>query len=195
MHIADGILPATWCAIGHGVALAGIYITGRKVDPDEVVRMGLLSSAAFVVSLIHFPLGGTSVHLGLFGLMGILLGKRALPVLYATLLFQSLAFQHGGLLTLGLNTLNMAAGALIAAAIWSIPGVNESLKAFAGGFVGIMIPALLIAAQFEGAGYGKGIYFIGAVYLAAAAIEACLTVAVLSLLRRVKPAVLTGARA
>jgi cobalt/nickel transport system permease protein len=195
MHIADGILPATWCAVGHGIALAGIYVTGRKVEPDEVVRMGLLSSAAFVVSLIHFPLGGTSVHLGLFGLIGILLGRRALPVLYATLLFQALAFQHGGLLTLGVNTLNMAAGALLAALIWTIPGLNDSLKAFAAGFVGIMAPALLIAAEFSLAGYGKGIYFIGAVYLAAAAIEASLTVAVLSLLRRVKPAVLSGARA
>lgn len=195
MHIADGILPVGVCVAAQAIALAGVYRTGRNIETEEVVRMGMLSSVTFVVSLIHFPLGGTSIHLGLFGLTGIIAGKRALPVLYATLLFQALAFQHGGLLSLGVNVLNMGTGCLLAALIWRIQRYGTPLRAFAAGFTGIMAPAMLIALEFSLSGYGKSIYFIGVLYLAAAVIEALLTVGIISFLSRVKPAILARAEA
>ncbi|BDC48438.1 cobalt transporter CbiM [Bryobacterales bacterium F-183] len=189
MHIADGILPAVWCGVAQAAAWAGVYACGRKVEPQEIVRMGLLASATFAVSLIHFPLGGTSVHLGLYGLSGILLGVRAFPVIFAALLFQTLLFQHGGLLSLGVNALNMGTGALLAGMLWRAPLGPEPLKAFLAGFVGILIPAVFLAAEFAAAGYGKGFFFIGSVYLGAAALEGVLTMAAVSFLQRVKPAV------
>ena len=121
MHIADGIVPNLWCGVAHGVSWTAVYWLGRKLESAEVVRLGMLASATFVISLIHFPLGGTSVHLGLYGLSGILAGRRAFPVIFAALLFQAVLFQHGGLLSLGLNALNMGTGALLAAALWKVP--------------------------------------------------------------------------
>ena len=143
MHIADGIIPNAWCGAAHAAAWAGVYGFGRKVEPSEIVRMGLLASAMFAVSLVHFPIGGTSVHLGLYGLAGILLGTRAIPVIFAALLFQTLLFQHGGLLSLGLNAVNMGAGALTAAILWRLPVLKPATvpKAFLCGFAGIAIPA------------------------------------------------------
>lgn len=157
--------------------------------------MGLLSSAIFVVSMVHFPLGGTSVHLGLFGLAGILLGTRAFPVVYVSLLFQALLFQHGGILSLGVNALNMGLGALAAAAVWKIEAIPESARSFLGGFLGTLLPAALMAVEFYLAGYGKGFTVIATLYAGVALIEGALTVFIVSFLRRVKPAVLARAGA
>jgi cobalt/nickel transport system permease protein len=193
MHIADGIVPVAWCAAGHAVSLGATILLGRRVEAEEVVRMGLLAATTFVVSLIHFPLGGTSVHLGLFGLAGVLLGFRAFPVIYCTLLFQALLFQHGGLLALGLNALNMGGGALIGAAIWQMRGLADPVRGFLAGFFGIFVPAIAMAAEFQAAGYGRGFYFVASLYVAVAAIEGSLTASILSYVRRVKPAILLKA--
>ena len=195
MHVADGILSTEISVGAYAVSMAAVYALGRRIEPEEVTRMGLLSAASFVVSLIHFPLAGTSVHLGLFGLIGILLGRRAFPVIFATLLFQTLLFQHGGLLSLGVNAVNMGAGALLAWGIWLLPGLPQGAKAFAAGFVGVMMPALLMAFEFSLSGYGRGFYYLMAIYLVVAAVEAALTMAAVAYFRRVKPGILALSQA
>jgi cobalt/nickel transport system permease protein len=192
MHIADGIVPASWCIAAHAVSWGAVYWLGRRIETDEVVRLGMLASVSFAISLVHFPLGGTSVHLGLYGVIGILAGKRAFPVIFAALLFQTILFQHGGLLSLGLNALNMGVGALLAAVIWRSKGA-DSIRAFLCGFLGVLIPALLVATEFSFAGYGKGFYFVAALYLGAAALEGLLTLAIVIFLRRTRPAILAQA--
>jgi cobalt/nickel transport system permease protein len=190
MHIADGIVPNMWCGAAHAVSWAAVYWLGKRLETDEVVRLGMLASATFVISLVHFPLGGTSVHLGLYGLTGILAGRRAFPVIFAALLFQTLLFQHGGLLSLGLNAMNMGTGALLAAIIWRAGLGPDAVRAFLCGFVGVLVPALLIAVEFALTGYGKGFLFIAALYLGAAALEGLLTVAAVGFLRGARPALL-----
>jgi cobalt/nickel transport system permease protein len=195
MHIADGILSTELCVAAYAVSLPAVYVLGRRIEPEEVTRMGLLSAVTFVVSLIHFPLAGTSIHLGLYGLVGILLGRRAFPAIFATLLFQALLFQHGGLLSLGVNSFNMGAGSLLGWALWRMPGLPDAGKALGAGFLGVMIPALLMAAEFSLSGYGKGFYYVAAVYLVAATIEGALTAAAVAYFRRVKPGIFAFSRA
>jgi cobalt/nickel transport system permease protein len=190
MHIADGIIPNIWCGAAHGLSWTALYWLGRKIETEEVVRLGMLASASFVISLIHFPLGGTSVHLGLYGLIGILAGRRAFPVIFAALIFQTMLFQHGGLLSLGLNAANMGAGALLAGMVWRSGLGPERMRAFLCGFLGVLTPALLIAVEFSLTGYGKGFYFMAALYLGAAALEGALTMAAVAFLRGAKPALL-----
>jgi cobalt/nickel transport system permease protein len=195
MHVADGILSTEISVGAYVVSMAAVYALGRRIEPEEVTRMGLLSASSFVVSLIHFPLAGTSVHLGLFGLIGILLGRRAFPVIFATLLFQTLLFQHGGLLSLGVNAVNMGAGALLAWGIWLLPGLPPAAKAFAAGFAGVMTPALLMAFEFSLSGYGRSFYYLMAIYLVVGAVEAALTMAAVAYFRRVKPGILALSQA
>jgi cobalt/nickel transport system permease protein len=190
VHIADGILPAGPLIAAHAAALAGVWLAGRKIASEEVVRMGMVAAAVFSVSMVHFPIGGTSIHLGLYGVAGVLLGRRSFPVAFVTLLFQALIAQHGGLLTLGLNTINMAAGMLIAAAVWKLSAIGEPTRAFLAGFLGAMLPAAMVAAEFWLAGYGKGFGVIATAYSAVALIEAALTTFIIGYLRRVKPAIL-----
>jgi cobalt/nickel transport system permease protein len=190
VHIADGIIPNLWCGAAHAVSWTAVYWLGKRLETEEVVRLGMLASATFAVSLVHFPLGGTSVHLGLYGLCGILAGRRAFPVIFAALLFQTLLFQHGGLLSLGLNALNMGTGALLAAMLWRTGLGPDAVRAFFCGFLGVLVPALLIALEFSLAGYGKGFLFMAALYLGAAALEGVLTMVAVSFLRGAKPALL-----
>jgi cobalt/nickel transport system permease protein len=192
MHISDGIISTPVCIAANVAAIGIIYLSGRNAKPDEIPKMGMTGAALFVSSLIHFPLAGTSIHLGLFGLAGIILGKRSFPVIFTALLFQSLIFQHGGLLTLGVNAINMGAGAFVATMIWSIAKLPVYLRALLAGLAGIIIPALMMVTEFRLSGYGTGIGLLLAIYLLAAIIEAAITLSAVKFFLRVKPEIVKG---
>ena len=192
MHIADGIIATEICIAADAAALGAIYLAGKRTPPEAIPRMGFVGAALFVASLIHIPLGGSSVHAGLFGLAGILLGLRAFPVVFAALLFQTLLFQHGGLITVGVNAFNMGAGAAAAALLWQLRPIPESARAFAAGTVGILVPALLMATEFELSGYGRGFFYLLWIYAIAALAEGVLTLLMVRFFRKVQPALLEG---
>jgi cobalt/nickel transport system permease protein len=190
MHISDGIIDTNICIAAHAAAIGLVWFTGRKTQHEEVPGIGMTAAALFVTSLIHFPIAGTSVHLSLLGVAGILLGKRAFPAIFVAFLFQTLIFQHGGLITLGVNTLNMSAGAFFAWLIWRIRTVNESVRAFLAGMVGILVPILLMLAAFRLSGYGSRIIYMLGVYFLVAILEGFITLAAVSFFRKVKPELL-----
>jgi len=190
MHIADGILSTEIAVAADAVSVGALYVFGKRARTEEIPKMGIMAAALFVASLIHFPVAGTSVHLGLFGLAGILLGFRAIPVVFTALLFQALLFQHGGLLVLGVNVINMSAGAVVAYFLWRIRVVPEGLRSFVCGFMGIMVPALLMALEFELSGYGRGIYYLMSLYAVAGGIEGILTLIMVGFFRKVDPQIM-----
>ncbi len=190
MHIADGIISPEIAIAADVISLGALYAFGKKTDTDDIPKMGMMAAALFVASLIHFPVAGTSVHLGLFGLAGILLGLRSFPVVFVALLFQSLIFQHGGILSTGLNALNMGAGAIAAYLLWRVSGIPEFVRAFTAGFFGIMVPALFMAVEFNLSGYGKGIFYLLYVYVIVAAVEGLLTLTIVKFFRRVESPIL-----
>jgi len=190
MHIADGIFAAEIAVAADAAAVGTLFFLGKKIQADDVPKMGFLASALFVVSLVHFPIAGTSMHLGLYGLAGILLGLRAFPVIFVALLFQSLIFQHGGILSIGLNAINMGVGAFSAYLVWKMSGLPESVRAFLAGFIGIFAAAFLMAVEFELSGYGKGIFYLLYGYALVAVIEGVLTASTVGFFRRINPAIL-----
>lgn len=190
MHIADGIIDTNICIAAHVVSAGILYVSGKKMPVEEIPGVGIMGAALFVASLIHFPFAGTSIHLGLFGMAGIILGKHAFPAIFTALLFQTLIFQHGGLITLGVNALNMGAGAYTAWLIWKMVKIPEFIRALLAGFFGIIVPALLMATEFRLSGYGKGIVYLFSVYLVAAGIESAITFSAVKFFRRVKPGIL-----
>lgn len=193
MHIADGILPVELSIAADAAAIGLVYIGGRKLETEEIPRMGIFAAALFIVSLIHFPIGAASIHLGLYGLAGLLFGMRAFPIIFVDLLFQSLIFQHGGLLSIGVNTLTMGSGALSAWAIWKLPVLNKQVKSFFCGLLGVLIPAALVALIFVLSHYGKGMGFIISIYIPAAIIEGIITVVIYNYFKKVKPEIIDGA--
>ncbi len=190
MHIADGIISTEIAIAADVISIGALYAFGKKTETDDIPKMGMMAAALFVASLIHFPAAGTSVHLGLFGLAGILLGLRSFPVVFVALLFQSLIFQHGGILSTGLNALNMGAGAIAAYLLWRVSGIPEFVRAFTAGFLGIMVPALFMAVEFNISGYGRGIFYLLYVYVIVAAVEGLITLTIVKFFRRVESSIL-----
>lgn len=192
MHIADGIIPVQAAIAADAAAVGAVCLLSRRMAVRDIPKTALMTSALFLASLVHFPLAGASVHLGLFGLAGILLGRRAFPAVFIALMLQAVLFQHGGLLSLGLNTINMGLGALAGALVWRTPGTPSGVRAFAAGFAGIMVPASLMIGEFILAGYGKKLLFLAAVYGVLAALEGGLTASATAFLKKARPELLEG---
>jgi cobalt/nickel transport system permease protein len=112
MHIDDGVLvPEVWLG-GFAVASVAVGLAVRRFHEDRVPEVAVLTSIFFVASLIEVPLGGTSVHLLLNGLVGIILGWLSFPSVLVALFFQKILLGHGGFTTLGVNTVTLGSGAL-----------------------------------------------------------------------------------
>ena len=202
MHIYEGVLGAT--DPGRQVMLAGAAATAigtaiglYRMDYERVPQVAVVSSAFFVASLIHVPLGPNSMHLVLGGLMGLVLGWAAFPAVLIALLLQAVFFSIGGLTTLGLNTLIMALPAVVCCGLFRrAAGSNHETLVFlvgcAAGANGILLGAWLAAGALWTAGQQFEVYgnvFL-AVHLPVAGIEGMITGSVVVLLRKVRPELL-----
>jgi cobalt/nickel transport system permease protein len=113
MHIVDGVLDAPILIGASMFAVAGVARGLSALDTESIPRAGLLTAVFFIASLIHVPVGPSSAHLMLTGLMGLLLGWAAFPAILVGLLLQAAFFGFGGLTVIGVNTLNLALPAVV----------------------------------------------------------------------------------
>lgn len=152
MHIAEGVLSGPVLAGGAVAAVAGTAVGLRRLDYEKMPQVAVLASAFFVASLIHVPAGPTTVHLVLNGVSGLILGWAAFPALAVALLLQALLFGFGGLTVLGVNTVTMAAPAVVCFYLWNgvVRRANRRVAIFAAGFaagaMGIALSCILLAA-------------------------------------------------
>jgi cobalt/nickel transport system permease protein len=151
MHIGEGIVTAPVLAVGTVVAAVGLAAGLKKLRPENIPRVAVLSSAFFVGSLVHVPVGIASAHLVLNGINGLLLGWAAFPSIFVALTFQALLFQFGGITVLGLNTLIMALPAVVVWIVFGrfVAGRSKNLALAAGflaGFIAVGLSAVTLAA-------------------------------------------------
>ncbi len=127
MHIMEGFLPPIWAAIWFGVAIPFWIIGFRQItkliaeQPELRLLLGVAGAFTFVLSALKIPsVTGSSSHPTGTGLGAILFGPFVMAVLSSiVLLFQALLLAHGGLTTLGANTVSMGiVGPLVGWAIW-----------------------------------------------------------------------------
>lgn len=127
MHIMEGFLPPVWCIIWFTVAIPFWLLGFRRISqlmaekPETRLLLGLAGAFAFVLSALKIPsVTGSSSHPTGTSLGAILFGPTVMSVLGGiVLLFQALLLAHGGLTTLGANTVSMAiAGPLVVWGIW-----------------------------------------------------------------------------
>ncbi|MDR1178850.1 MAG: cobalt transporter CbiM [Spirochaetaceae bacterium] len=145
MHISEGVLSAPLIAAGWGIAVAGLGVGLKKTAPEKLPETALVSAALFLVSLVHVPLGPSSIHLTVLGLAGMLLGWSAVPALFVALLLQGLLLQFGGFLSLGVNTTVMGSSALAAFFVRRIfPERLYLAAAFSAGFVAVVVGSALV---------------------------------------------------
>ena len=118
MHISEGVLSLPVLLTGAGLTAVGTAWALKRLDYNQIPRTAILSSVFFVASLIHVPVGPSSMHLILNGLTGIILGPTCILAILVALFLQAVLFQFGGLTTLGVNTMIMAGPALICGLIF-----------------------------------------------------------------------------
>ena len=197
MHISEGILSIPVLITGAGLAAAGTAVGLKKLDYERIPQVAVLSSAFFVASLVHVPIGPSSVHLILTGLMGLLLGWVAFPAILVGLLLQAILFQYGGLTALGVNTVVMSLPAVIcffvfrAGALSKKSGVSMA-TAFLCGFVAVLMGSLLVAVAlaFTGKSFVSAAKVIVLAHLPVMVIEGFITAGCVKFLKRVRPEVL-----
>ncbi|MCX7856842.1 MAG: cobalt transporter CbiM [Deltaproteobacteria bacterium] len=149
MHISEGILSPKILLAGAVLSAGGVVLGLKKLKNEDIPKAAVLSSAFFVASLIHVPLGPASCHLVLNGLNGILLGWTAFPCILLSLALQAVLFQFGGLTTIGVNSFSMAMPAVISYYLFRTLTHKGKKLAFLAGFLAGSL-ALLMAALFVG---------------------------------------------
>jgi len=198
MHISEGVLSAPVLITGAALTAAGVGFGLKKMDYEKIPEVAVLSSAFFVASLIHIPVGPSSVHLVLNGLIGLLLGWSAFPAILVGLTLQAILFQFGGFTTLGVNTFNMAFPAIISFYLFHLfagKSLEHSRLIFSGFFCGatsVLGSALLVALSLisTGEAFLPAAKLIVLAHIPVMSIEGIITAAVLSFLKKVKPELL-----
>ena len=201
VHISDGVLSLEVLAAGFALSGALLLFTLRGLKAEEVPRISLITAALFVASLVHFPVGPTSVHLVMNGLAGIVLGKRAFASVLVALTLQAIFFQHGGISVVGVNSLNMGVPALLAWIVFEgrrgIPSPKrEIVFGAAAGALAVLGAVLLLSAELLllGEGFGEIAVLVLAAHIPIVLIEAAVLGTMAGDLARVKPEMLTPAR-
>jgi len=197
MHISEGILSIPVLVSGAALAAAGTAVGLKKMDYDRIPQVAILSSAFFVASLVHVPIGPASVHLILNGLVGLFLGWVAFPAILIGLILQAILFQYGGLTSLGVNSLNMALPALVCFYVFG-PGVRSHRKAvsviasFICGFMAVFLGSLMVALSlvFTGEHFLIVAKLVVITHLPVMVIEGLITLFCVRFLKNVKPEIL-----
>jgi len=160
MHIEDGILSPQACAAWYGVTAAfvvpGIYEIKRRIHENLMYKpfLAMVGVAVFVISAMHFPVPvtGSCSHPCGTALAAIIIGPFATVVISTIVLFfQAIFLGHGGITTIGANTVSMGlCGGMSGYLLWRLLRALQCplwLAAACAGFTGDLVTYL--AAAFE----------------------------------------------
>ena len=197
MHISEGILSAPVLLSGASIATVGTCIGLKKLDYDRIPQVAILTSAFFIGSLVHVPIGPFNIHLILNGLMGIFLGWVAFPAILVGIILQALLFQYGGFTTLGINCINMALPAVICfytfgAGIKSDKKFVSLTASFLCGFTAVFLSCIMLAFSliFTNEGFLALAKLAFITQLPLMIIEGMITLFCVRFLKKVKPEIL-----
>lgn len=162
MHIPDGYLSPSTCAVTFAMAAPFWYVASRKVKSrlhtKLVPLMAVVSAFSFVVMMFNLPLpGGTTGHAVGLGIAAIVLGPWAAVLsISIALLIQAVFFGDGGITAIGANCLNMAiVGPFVAYFVYQLiagraelTSVRRVVAAGVAGYVGINVAAFVASIEF-----------------------------------------------
>jgi cobalt/nickel transport system permease protein len=196
MHISEGVLSGPVLISGGVLAAAGTVIGLKKIDYDQLARVGILSATFFVASLVHVPIGPSNIHLIMNGLVGLLLGWAAFPAIMVALLLQGVFFQFGGLTTLGVNTTIMALPAVLCYYLFA-PLLHKDRKflllaGFSCGFFAVLIGGVIVglALMFTEENFLALVVLVVSAHIPVMIIEGIVTAFSVAFLKKVQPAML-----
>lgn len=150
MHISEGVLSAPVLLAGWAVTAPIVAAILWRVRQSEIPRIACFSALFFVASFVHLPVGVSSMHLMLSGLVGAFLGSRAILAIFVALFLQGVFFGFGGLSVLGVNTAVIGFPAVLGGLFAAAAKAQErkvrtqKIYLFLAGFVPIVCSMLLL---------------------------------------------------
>ena len=150
MHISEGVLSAPVLLAGWAVTAPAVAAILWRVRQSEIPRIACFSALFFVASFVHLPVGVSSMHLMLSGLVGAFLGSRAILAIFVALFLQGVFFGFVGLIVLGVNTAVIGFPAVLgrvfaaAAKAQELKVRTQKIYLFLAGFVPIVCSILLL---------------------------------------------------
>ncbi len=162
MHIPDGYLSPSTCAVFYAASTPFWYVALRRVkrtlSGQTIPLLALFAAFSFMVMMFNLPLpGGTTGHAVGMAIGAILLGPEVgLLAISIALFIQALFFGDGGITAYGANCFNMAiVGSLVASVVYRLLAGSSPLRSkrrvVAAGFAGylaINTAALCAAIEF-----------------------------------------------
>ncbi len=157
MHIEDGILQPSWWVSWYAVTVAfvvpGLRQIRQRIKDNLYYKpfLAMVGVAVFVISAMHLPVPvtGSCSHPCGTPLAAIVVGPFATVVISVIVLFfQAVFFAHGGITTIGANTISMGlAGGFAGYFCWRLLR-NISPVWFAAGIAGFVgdLATYLVAA-------------------------------------------------
>ena len=162
MHIPDGYLSPSTCAVLYGLAATGWYAALKRIKRAFSMRtiplIAVFASFSFLVMMFNLPLpGGTTGHAVGVTVAAIVLGPwGSILAVSIALAIQALLFGDGGITTFGANAFNMAVvGSFVAYGTYRlISGSSEVISrqrviaAAIAGYACVNAAALITAVEF-----------------------------------------------
>ncbi|MTI12600.1 cobalt transporter CbiM [Sansalvadorimonas verongulae] len=197
MHIVDGVLSAPVLIAGAAVSAAGCATGLKQMTEEKLPQTAVLAAMFFIASLIHVPVGPSSVHMVFTGLLGLVLGWLAFPAILTGLILQALFFGFGGLFVLGVNVMNIAlpaviTGHLLRPLLKNCSRKKASVVGFAAGVLSLGLTTLMVATSLALSGdeFITGAKAVFLAHIPIMVIEGVLSAFATSMLYQVRPSVL-----
>lgn len=207
MHIPDGFIPLSQCAIYYIITILALYLSLRwarnNLDEKMVPLMAVLAAGIFAIMSMNIPIPwGTSGHMVGGALVAIIFcaPEAAVIIFTLVLLVQGLFFGDGGLTTLGANVLNMGIiGGLVG--LYSFKALRKPIgkvpAIFIASWLSIFLAAEMVAVELWLAGtfpLTTGLLLMGLYHSIIGIIEGILTVVVILALEKTRPDLLAWNR-
>lgn len=214
MHMADALISpevggTMWLASAGAIVYCSKKVN-KSLDDFKVPLMGVMGAFIFATQMINFSIPGTGSSGHIVGslLLSVVLGPyAALLVIASVLLVQALIFADGGLLALGCNIFNMGVIPCFIAyplIYRTISGKTPSpFRLWAGvvtaSIVGLQLGAFAVVMEtcFSGITELPFRVFLLAmlpIHLAIGFVEGVITASVLTLIKNVRPELITGTK-
>ena len=204
MHIPDGFLDlktvSATNAFSFGFLFYSIKKITKKLNPERIPLLGLSCAFIFTLEVISFPLpGGTTVHLSGAFFISLILGPfSGFFITFISLFVQALILGHGGILTIGANSLNIAfTGCVMGYYFYKFfEGLFPSFKTFwifIISFLTLITGSLLLLVELTISGkilFSKSLFPVLFAHTTLGIIEGIFTVSAISFLQKVKPEIL-----
>lgn len=148
MHISDGVLNSDILIVGDVLAAGVLLYSFKTLKQDKIILCAVMAALFFMASFVHIPIGPTSTHLLMSGIVGVFLGSGAFVAIFVGLFLQALLFGYGGLSVLGVNLLIMATPTLLAYYLFKIKfksPIKQAIVYFFMGALPVCVSAVLLS--------------------------------------------------